>query len=320
MKRDPAFLLFELDPDQRSSRGLWLLALLYFGSLVSGAALSLVAFRLTHYFDPDASSYLAGKSYSDFFDRARWVSVLALLPYLFVSCRLTSWRAIGFLRPGAKTFLAWFAWGVPMIFLIYGFNLATGAFTLNPAWSASSLFGDIAAAATAALLIGALEEVVFRGLVFRLFYSAMRPLPAILLSSLFFAILHFKTPDFSLEGVAPNEHGLSEALAIAWGTAVAPIAQFDLKYLLAIFLVGIVLHQVFVLGRNLWASIGLHAGWVFTIKLFDGAFQTTEQANAFSGTTRVADGYWVSVVLIAFVAFFAYRIKQKESRSPAHTT
>ena len=44
---------------------------------------------------------------------------------------------------------------------------------------------------------------------------------------------------------------------------------------------------------------------VFTIKLVSSSFQTSELANEFTGTTRVADGYWVIIVLAIFIGLFA---------------
>ncbi|EDY80474.1 CAAX amino terminal protease family [Verrucomicrobiia bacterium DG1235] len=144
-----------------------------------------------------------------------------------------------------------------------------------------------------------------------MFYTAFRPALAIAASSFFFAVLHFKTPEFTLGLINPLDVGVAEASQIAIGTAFAVFTEFDLKYILAIFLVGVVLHQVFLLANNLWASIAIHAGWVFTIKFFGRAFETTDKANAFSGTTNVADGYWVSVVLLLFVAIFAFMLGKK---------
>ncbi|MBC2608220.1 CPBP family intramembrane glutamic endopeptidase [Pelagicoccus albus] len=311
MKRDSKHMLYGLTPEQSSLKGIWLLCLLYFGSILSGAILSLIAFKITHAVDPDGSSYLAGKPYPNFLDRARWLSVLCLLPYLFIQCRLTNWKAIGFSRPALKTFLTWFSIGIPMILIIYGFNTLTGAFEFT--WNTESILSRLLDAAVASFLIGSLEEIVFRGLVFRMFYTALRPLTAVLLSSFFFAVLHFKAPDFTLGVITPSEVGIAEAARIALTTAVAVFTQFDLKYLMAIFLVGVVLHQVFLITNNLWSSIAIHAGWVFTIKVFGKAFATTEKADAFSGTTNVADGYWVSIVLLVFIAGFGYVLHEKQT-------
>ena len=313
MLRQKQHVLYELDQERFSWRGIKLLALLYFGSIIAGAIFGLIAFRLTHHFDPDASSYLAGKPYPKFFDRARWICVLVILPYLFTSCRVTSFKAIGFKSPFPATFSKWFGYGVVMIFMIYGFNLLIGAFSYRASWLNPELGIDLGEAMLAAMLIACLEEIVFRGLVFRIFYTAFKPIASILLSSAFFAILHFKSPEAALESLAPSDVGLAEATHIAVSSIASIVTEFDLTYLLAIFLVGIVLHQVFLLGNNLWASIAIHAGWVFTIKFFGKAFETGEHANLFSGTTKVADGYWVSIVLLVFIGFFAYLLRRNDS-------
>lgn len=313
MKRDPKHILYGLREDQYSLKGIALLALLYFGSLIAGAILSLIAFKLTHWLDPDASSYLANKPYPKFFDRARWFSVLLILPYLFVQCRVTSFRAIGFSRGFALCLSKWFAYGALMIGLIYGTNYCLGAFVLSESVNASLLLSKLDDALLAGLVVATLEEIVFRGLVFRMFYTAVKPLAAIILSSAFFAILHFKTPESSLGDLAPSAIGLTEAFFVAWETAAALVTRFDLSYLLAIFLVGVVLHQVFLLTNNQWANIGIHAGWVATIKLGMLTFANGDATNAFTGTTAIADGYWVSVVLLIFVALFGLQLKRRKS-------
>lgn len=312
MNRDSKHILYGLGTKETSNKGIWLLSILYFGSLVAGAILSLLAFKLVHHLDTDSSSYFANKPYPNYFDRGRWLSVLIILPFLFVQCRILSWKAVGFTRPVAGTVISWFMSGIAMIFIIYGFNTATGAFDFH--WDPSTLLSKLDDAILAAIFIGILEEIVFRGLVFRMFYTAFKPVVAILLSSLFFAVLHFKTPEFSLGDLTPSQIGIEQAVNIAVGTAVAIFTEFDFKYLLAIFLVGIVLHQVFLLANNLWANVAVHAGWVFTIKLFGNAFTTTDKAGSFSGSTGVADGYWVSIVLIVFIALFAYLLVKKEKR------
>lgn len=311
MKRDPKHLLYGLSAEETSMKGIWLLSLLYFGSLVSGAIISLIAYKITLHFLPEGPEFLAENPYPRFFDRARWLSVLLIFPYLFYQCRFANWQAIGFARPFRKTVAFWFLSGIAMIFIIYGFNTGIGAFAVR--WNPSELLKKVDDAILAALLVSTLEELIFRGLVFRMFYSAMGPTAAIVASSLFFAVLHFKTPAFSLDGISPEEIGSREAAEIALRTAIAAVTEFDFKYLLAIFLVGVVLHQVFLLTENLWASIAIHAGWVFTIKLFGNAFYATERAGAFSGTTRVADGYWVSIVLFGFVTLFGYLLKRRNA-------
>lgn len=311
MKRDKRHLLYGLSTDSYSLKGIWLLGLLYFGSLFVAVFLSLAAWKITHSVDPDGSSYLASKPYTKFFDRSRWFCVLIILPFLFWKCRVTSFQAAGFIRPFAKTTGKWFAYGIGMIVIIYASSAALGAIELKPEASASGFLSNLGNALLAGILVGLLEEAVFRGLVFRMFYTALKPIPAIILSSVFFAVLHFKASAEAFTDSSPQEIGLYEGFYTAWAMMAALVTEFDFTYLASIFLVGILLHQVFLLTSNLWANAALHAGWVFTIKAVGGAFQTSPSANAFTGTTRVADGFLVIVVLIAFCAIFAWKLRSK---------
>lgn len=312
MIRQKRHILYGLSEEKTSTNGLWLLALLYFGSLIAALFLSLIAWKITHALDPDATGYLANKPYPKFFDRSRWFSVLLLLPYLFWQCKVTNFKAVGFSAPFLKTVGKWFLCGIGMIALIYGGTFALGAIEARPESSLATFIYNLDNAILAGIAVGLLEEIVFRGLVFRMFYTAMKPIPAIVASSAFFAVLHFKSSALEFEGLTPDQIGFAEGFAVAIDTAFAIVTQFDFTYLAAIFLVGIVLHQVFLLSDNLWANAALHAGWVFSIKAIGGVFQTSESANLFTGTIRVADGYWVIVVLIAFIALFSVQMKSKD--------
>ena len=316
MNRDKRHILYGLNERDHSLKGLWLLALLYFGSLFAATLLSLAAWQITHYLDPEATGYLANKPYPRFFDRSRWFCVLLLLPYLFWQCRIASFRAIGFAKPILSTIGPWFAYGIGMIVIIYGGSYALGAIQLRPDASLSNALGNIDNAILAGIAVGLLEEIVFRGLVFRMFYTAIAPISAIIASSAFFAILHFRASPTELGTIAPSEVGFNEGFSIAGETIASLVTQFDFTYLTAIFLVGILLHQTFLLKGNLWACASLHAGWVFTIKLVSSSFQTSELANEFTGTTRVADGYWVIIVLLVFIGLFAKRLASHETPQP----
>ena len=313
MIREQRHLLYGLTNQSYSSKGIWLLGLLYFGSLFVAVFLSLAAWKITHFADPDGSSYLASKPYTKFFDRSRWLCVLLILPFLFWKCRITSFQSAGFSRPFLKTATTWFTYGFGMIAIIYASSAAFGAIQLKSDVSAGGFLSNLGNAMLAGILVGLLEEIVFRGLVFRMFYTVLRPLPAILLSSLFFAILHFKASAEVFTNTSPQEIGLYEGFYTAWAMMAALVTEFDFTYLTSIFLVGILLHQVFLLTSNLWANAALHSGWVFTIKAVGGGFETSSSANAFTGTTRVADGYLVILVLIAFCAIFAWKLRSKTS-------
>lgn len=309
-RRDPAFLLFARRPDEYSAKGLWLLVALYFGSLLAAAIISPLAFRLVHHLDPQADWYIASKPFPEYFDRARLLFVVLLFPYLFVKCQLASARRIGF-HAFHPAFARWFLYGIGMMAVVYGFQFAWGAIEPRQEWTAALQLKRCAAALAGAFLIGLIEETLFRGLVFRIFYTALRPVIAVLLSSAFFAYLHFKMPDIAMDHVAVEAIGIDDGLAAAWKTLTAFTYGFDPLLFLNLTLVGVVLHQCFLLKGNLWSCIGLHAGWVFVILSLSKTFGHTERANWFTGTERVANGLWVTCVLLFVVAAFALILSRR---------
>ncbi len=145
--------------------------------------------------------------------------------------------------------------------LLLGF-LATGAF-FSAIMGIMALFGwyQITSAAAGSdipgLLLGGawlflggavVEEVLFRGIIFRLLERASGSWIAIALSAIFFGISHLANPNATIVG----------ALAIAT-TA------------------GLAIALIYMLTRSLWLAIGLHWAWNF--------FEATVFGNPTSGRT-----------------------------------
>jgi uncharacterized protein len=114
--------------------------------------------------------------------------------------------------------------------------LATGAYAMA---------GPTAAAPWEALtgsLEGAVEELIFRGAIFRLLWSALGAWWALGLSSALFGAVHLIKPDADLMAV----------LGIIFGG-------------------GIPMAALYMLTTRLWASIGYHIAWNFTEAYMFGA-------------------------------------------------
>jgi uncharacterized protein len=106
-----------------------------------------------------------------------------------------------------------------------------GSFQLRSFGSWSALAGP----AVGALMAGVLEEIVFRGIVFRIVEQSLGTWLALGVSALLFGAAHM---------LSPNWTGLD---------------------LVAIMLeAGVLLAGAFVLTRRLWLPIGLHIAWNFT--------------------------------------------------------
>jgi hypothetical protein len=103
-------------------------------------------------------------------------------------------------------------------------------------------------ALASSLVTGVFEELLFRGVLFRLVEDSWGSYAALAVSSLFFGAAHLFNPNAT------------------WLSAVAIMVE-----------AGIFLGAAYMLTRRLWLPIGIHAGWNFTE---GGVFGAAESGTA----------------------------------------
>jgi membrane protease YdiL (CAAX protease family) len=114
-----------------------------------------------------------------------------------------------------------------------------------------------------------LEEVLFRALLLGALLRAMGPFKAALVVTFFFAIVHFLVPPPGLH-IADADIGAGSGfwmigqIFARFGNPVFIAAEFA-----TLFAVGAVLAWSRLRTGSLWLGIGLHAGWVFALKLYN---------------------------------------------------
>ena len=164
------------------------------------------------------------------------VIVLAYWGYV----RLVEKREVHELRPAPMAIAIGAGTGALLIALPMLLIAALGAYDVT-AWRGlqSGLFG----VAGLILIAAMLEEVVFRGFLFRILEDALGSVPALWLQSLAFAALHVENID-----------------------AVARPQDF-VTTLVSVTLLGALWNLIFIHSRNLWVSGFNHAAWNFTIIL-----------------------------------------------------
>ena len=165
----------------------------------------------------------------------------------------------------------------------------------------------------AALTVGFLEEIFFRGVIFKGLLEDWRPAAAFAVSSLFYAGIHFLKPadDISLAGIDP------------WAGIRYLIGAFQpfldlvtlLPGLFGLFLIGIVLSYAFLRTGSLYLSIGLHAGWVFALKSIRvyGDFRREELGWLFgSSDPKLVSGVagWIAIVAVGVIIHWITRKRQ----------
>jgi len=101
--------------------------------------------------------------------------------------------------------------------------------------TAAGTLSDLAVPLAAAIGAGVIEEIVFRGLIFRITEQSLGTLWALAISAVLFGLIHL---------IGPST------------TTYAAIT--------IIFEAGILLAAAFVLTRRLWLCIGTHVAWNFT--------------------------------------------------------
>lgn len=200
--------------------------------------------------------------------------------------------------------------------VVYGFFLAVASMALlgcvmffagalDPGLS-DPLFSILRASGKAlmtALMVGFLEELFFRGILFRGLLEDSRPAIAFAGANLFYAVSHFFKPpeSFLLTGIDPLAG--FRFLALCLTPFLDPAAI--LPGIIGLFIIGCVLSYALLRTGSLYLSIGLHAGWVFAIKTLPlyGYFTRDDLGWVFGAKPKLVSGAatWVGILLVGAV-------------------
>ncbi|MBV1912287.1 MAG: CPBP family intramembrane metalloprotease [Cycloclasticus sp.] len=170
-------------------------------------------------------------------------------------------------------------------------------------------------ALAAGLIVALIEETLFRGLFFKLTKKWHGGYTAVLVSSFFYAILHFIKPVEHIEQTLLNFNSGFEVIA----NAFKGISFMTTDDFFALFVVGILLALVRRQTHTLAYCIGLHASWVFLLKITKELTDGNNVSNL-AFLTGQYDGIigWFSFIWIALLAF-AYMIYIIKSNNHQHS-
>ena len=162
-------------------------------------------------------------------------------------------------------FQAWLL-GVAILLPLSAYYLFCGFRVWEPL--AGNLSGPaltILLALFAGLLIGFIEETLFRGLLQTEFCRVFHPMLAIALVNFLYACVHFLEVTESSHAQALDWTSGFRLFFAAFAPLSQPLAIWDSW--LALFTAGIFLSVVVHSTRNIYWCIGIHAGWVAHIKI-----------------------------------------------------
>ncbi len=174
--------------------------------------------------------------------------------------------------------------------------------------------GRVLTALLSAVAVGMLEEIFFRGIIFKgLLENWKKPL-AFVFASLLYSVVHFIKPTkkyilSDLEPLAGVRHVVD-----SFHSFLDPVSLFPGFF--GLFLLGMILCYAFFRTRSLYLSIGIHAGLVFgrkTLTLF-GDYQDKDLGWLFGESDpKFVSGVatWMVVLSMGLVVYW---ITQKRAR------
>jgi len=183
--------------------------------------------------------------------------------------------------------------------------------------SISKILHELSLAVIVALIVGTLEETLFRGFMFGALTKYAAPLYAMALTALYYAALHFMRSNLAIPA---TELDWASGLIVMFDAFSQVINPQNIDAFAALFLASIFLTCVrFFIPNSLAYCIGLHAGWVFTIKLAK-AFTELHPAAEWGALVSRYDGLigylssaWLAILIAAFV-WFIRQVKPMDAR------
>ncbi|MBC2593117.1 CPBP family intramembrane metalloprotease [Ruficoccus amylovorans] len=320
MQRERPFILFGLDEDRTSWKGVLALVFIFFGAMLFAAVASpLLYFAVKAWASssPDTipgwlSSRMAPEDFPRYFDRVRWLPVVLLLPWLFRWTGLFSFRRLGYRNPARAPLplLRWWLAGMAMLAIVALIQWVTVGLTLSEQFSAGYLLEKLALGIVAGLVVALLEEMLFRGLILRLFYTALRPGPAVALAALFFAYVHFKHVSWP---PGQEVHWWS-GFDVCWRVALGIVLEPEWLKFLNLFATGVFLNLLFLRGGTLWPCVGVHAGWVCFRAVYTKFVEVpASDLKWLWGTQAMVDGLLPVILLTGLCAWAVLAPRKKLS-------
>lgn len=183
---------------------------------------------------------------------------------------------------------------------------------LNVSVSRAIWLTELFKALSTALVVGLMEELLFRGALFTSLRHRHNWLLAATLSSAIYALVHFfqRPPEPLDVTLWSGWFILGHMLSGFWEWPTLVPGFFNL------FLVGWILAVARERSGGLAASIGLHGAWIFWLKLY--AFLTTPTQDvdkSFWGSAKMIDG-WLAFLVLAITLCFVHRLSVLEQIKP----
>ena len=213
---------------------------------------------------------------------------------------MRSWPAVGLVKPSGnwRRLGIGFALGFTSLAIVACLAMTGGARVMKDNVSAAVLLSKMFSAGLTAIVVGFLEEVLFRGALFGALRKVHGWITALILSSAIYGVVHFfQKPASPVEITWTSGLELLPRMLRGFGELEMLVPGF-----FTLFLAGMILGLAYQRTGNLYLSIGLHAGWIFWLKFYGTVTVAIPLANQwFWGTDKLVDGWLASGILLAIL-------------------
>lgn len=286
--------------------------------VLGGALLAPWAYRAVQ---PAAARFpalrpLAGQPFHRFVNRSLLGLALVGLWPLLRRREFMSWRELGWageLHPD-RLVVRGLALSFAGLGLAGGLAVAAGARD----WQTDLALGEMVRlavlAAGSAVAVALIEETLFRGLLQGTLRRVWPAGAAVALSSAVYAVVHFLNRvrwDAPVDWAAGL--GVLGRMLAGFGDWAQVMPGF-----LHLGLAGVLLGVAFERSGSLYCSAGLHAGWVFALKLYHATTQATAAGpTAFWGSSKLTDGWAVLPALAVTAALLPWALRRPPAGVPS---
>src|SRR5579885_2745291 len=254
---------------------------------------------------------LAAAPFHRFLDRSLLILALGGLWPLWRALGAVSLSEVGIVSPQGqeKKIFAGLMLGLASLLGVAAVALVAGGRCWRPA-GVSAILRVVCNGLVSAVVVACLEEILFRGGIFGGLRRTLGWRPALAISSAVYALLHFlRSADLS-GSVAWNSGLILLPQMLAGFVDVHALAPGFLTLTLA----GALLALAYQRTGNLYFSIGLHAGWVWVLKLYGALTAPAPEAEVwFWGTARMFDG-WLAFLAVAILLAGSRGLIPREQR------
>lgn len=292
-------------------RPLGALALYLGGIILGGALLAPWVYAVVQALAAEAGffSKLAQQPFSRYLTRCFLLIALVGLWPLTRALGIRRWQDLGWASPrGQGRRLAMgLLLGFVSLALALGLGLVFGGRVWDTERTGAQMLRHLFNAISAAVVVSVLEETLFRGAIFGALWRRYPLWPAVAISSGLFALVHFFG---RVQWSGP----------VGWDTGLQALPQLfagftDVRQLFPglvnLALAGAILAWLYAVTGNLYASMGLHAGWIFWLKTVGFCSRPHPEASVWLwGSNKLLDG-WITLAVLVVVGLWVWRWRAK---------